>query len=95
VRHATGISRIKIYSQKMDDGSYALVIEDDGPGIRPDEKERIFKQGYGKNTGLGLTLAREILLVTNIQICENGEFGKGARFEISIPPESWRMKTRE
>ena len=95
MRHATGISRIEIYSQKMDDGSYALVIEDDGPGIRPDEKERIFKQGYGKNTGLGLTLAREILLVTNIQICENGEFGKGARFEISIPPESWRMKTRE
>ena len=94
MRHATGISRIRIQSLEQDDGSLAVIIEDDGPGVRPDEKERIFKQGYGKNTGLGLTLAREILLVTDIRISENGEYGKGARFEICIPPESWRKKSQ-
>jgi signal transduction histidine kinase len=47
--------------------------------------ERIFEQGFGKNTGLGLFLSREILAITGITITENGVPGKGARFEITVP----------
>ncbi len=93
LRHAAGLTRIGIYSEEQEDGSLLLIIEDDGPGVRPDEKERIFKQGYGKNTGLGLTLAREILSVTDITIHENGIYGSGARFEIRIPQKSWRKRS--
>ena len=49
-------------------------------------KERIFLKGVGKNTGYGLFLAREILGITEISIRETGTSGKGARFEILVPP---------
>jgi K+-sensing histidine kinase KdpD len=52
-----------------------------------DEKERIFERGFGKNTGLGMFLVREILTLTGITISETGEPGRGARFEILVPPE--------
>jgi len=67
-----------------------LVFDDDGVGVPADQKELIFNHGFGKNTGLGLALSREILAVTNIRILETGISGKGARFEVHIPPQSWR-----
>ena len=68
-----------------------IVCEDDGNGIHRDEKVKIFERGYGKNTGLGLFLSREILDITGITITENGEPGTGARFEMTVPNGAWRM----
>ncbi len=48
-----------------------IVCEDDGDGIPDDKKEMIFEKNFGKNTGLGLFLAREILSITGITIQEN------------------------
>jgi signal transduction histidine kinase len=67
-----------------------VVWKDNGIGIATDEKERIFERGFGKNTGLGLFLVREILSLTGITITENGEPGKGARFEIVVPNGAYR-----
>ena len=53
--------------------------------------ERIFERGYGKNTGLGVFLSREILSITGITITENGVPGKGARFEITVPKGMYRF----
>jgi len=50
------------------------------------EKEKIFERGYGKNTGMGLFLSREIPAITGISITGNGEPGKGARFAIRVLP---------
>lgn len=74
---------------------YLIVCEDDGIGIVPEEKERIFDRGFGKNTGLGLALSREILDITGIRIRETGEAGKGARFEITVPKDIWRTTGKE
>jgi PAS domain S-box-containing protein len=68
-----------------------LLCEDNGDGIIAEEKEKIFERGFGKNTGLGLALSREILSITGITIKETGEPGKGARFEIFIPGGDWRQ----
>jgi len=59
------------------------------------EKEKIFNQGYGKNTGLGLFLSREILALTGMTIRETGTPGKGARFEILVPIGAYRFIGRE
>jgi signal transduction histidine kinase len=64
---------------------------DDGVGIPDDEKEKIFTRGFGKNTGYGLFLIREILSITGFSIKENGVSGKGAQFIISIPQNSLRF----
>ncbi|HWQ66600.1 MAG TPA: histidine kinase N-terminal 7TM domain-containing protein [Methanospirillum sp.] len=85
MRHGTSVSRIHITSFEGEDG-YLLVYEDNGGGIEPEFKERIFSQGFGKNTGYGLFLVREILSITSITIQETGEYGSGVRFEMRIPP---------
>lgn len=68
-----------------------LVCEDNGAGISEDDKKHLFTRGFGKHTGLGLFLSREILSITGITITENGEAGKGARFEITVPKENYRV----
>jgi PAS domain S-box-containing protein len=68
-----------------------LVFEDDGPGVERSEKELIFEKGHGRGTGLGLFLSREILAITGITILENGEQGKGARFEMRVPQQCYRF----
>ena len=67
------------------------VYEDNGVGVLPKDKPLIFNRGFGKNTGLGMFLAREILAITGMTIQEVGEAGKGARFEICIPKGAWRF----
>ena len=89
VRHGGMITTIR-FSGEEQRGAYHIVCEDDGMGVPAGEKEQIFEQGYGKNTGLGLFLAREILAITGITIRETGEPGKGARFEIVVPKGTWR-----
>jgi PAS domain S-box-containing protein len=69
-----------------------LVCEDNGPGIPDEDKERIFEAGYGKNTGYGLFLAREILSITGLSVRESGIAGKGSRFEIHIPDGEFRYQ---
>ena len=84
------ITTIRIYSRKSD-GGLVIFVEDDGNGVPSEEKEKIFDWGFGKNTGLGLALSREILDMTGITIQENGEPGEGARFEIRIPTGYWSV----
>jgi PAS domain S-box-containing protein len=90
IRHGESISRIRIYCVRQ--GPDLLVIfGDDGQGILPEDKERIFRRGFGKHTGLGLFLTREILAITRIEITETGEYEKGARFELRIPAGLYRF----
>jgi PAS domain S-box-containing protein len=89
VRHGGKVKTIRFSVEKRG-GMHVVVCEDDGDGVPADEKERIFDRGFGKNTGLGLTLAREILDITGITIKECGEPGKGARFEMTVPEGNWR-----
>ena len=82
---------IRVLSQESD-ASLTIICEDDGVGITAEDKKKLFTKGFGKNTGLGLFLSREILAITGITITENGVPGKGARFEITVPKGMWRIK---
>jgi signal transduction histidine kinase len=90
VRYGGKITTIR-FSVEDHDGDHIMVCEDDGDGIIDEEKERIFERGFGKNTGLGLTLSQEILSITGITIRETGEPGKGARFEMTVPKGAYRF----
>jgi len=67
-----------------------LVIEDNGVGIPPEEKNMIFDRGYGKGSGLGLFLVREVLSITGMSIRETGTSGQGTRYEIMVPKGAYR-----
>jgi len=90
VRHGGEISRISVTSSGAP-GGLMIVYTDDGTGIPAAEKEKIFRKGFGKNTGLGLFLVREILAITGITIRETGVEGEGARFEIFVPEGEYRF----
>ncbi|MCX5912353.1 MAG: PAS domain S-box protein, partial [Deltaproteobacteria bacterium] len=90
VRHGGHVTRIKISSQRVGD-SMLIVYEDDGVGISAEDKKRLFEKGFGKNTGYGLFLIREILAITGITITERGQAGKGVRFEMLVPSGTWRL----
>jgi signal transduction histidine kinase len=93
VRHGGNVSKINLCCSE-DHHGLSLVLTDDGIGIPIKDKERIFSPGYGKNTGLGLFLIREILNMTQITIKENGTEGQGARFELQVPRGTFRHKNR-
>ncbi|ACL16834.1 ATP-binding protein [Methanosphaerula palustris] len=88
--HGATVTEISISSLPDEDGML-LVVEDDGQGVPEALKEKIFSMGYGSSTGYGLFLIREILDMTGITIRENGTPGAGARFEMKIPLENYRM----
>ena len=89
-RHGGHVTEIAVGCEHASD-ELVIIVEDNGVGIIPEDKERIFEKGYGKNTGFGLFLAREILSITGITIRETGLRGAGARFEITVPREMWRI----
>jgi signal transduction histidine kinase len=89
VRHGNTATEIRL-SLHPEGESLQLVVEDNGAGIPPEDKEKVFERGFGKGTGWGLFLVRDILAVTGATIIENGEPGKGARFLIRFPPGTFR-----
>ncbi|MEI7649760.1 MAG: ATP-binding protein, partial [Methanomicrobiales archaeon] len=90
VRYGGKITTIRFSVEEAGD-DHLIICEDDGDGVIAEEKEKIFERGFGKNTGLGLALSREILSITGITLRETGEPGKGARFEMTVPKGAWRI----
>jgi two-component system, OmpR family, sensor histidine kinase ChvG len=81
-----------------------IVVDDDGPGVRPDALEKIFErfytdrpeeQGFGQNSGLGLSISRQIIEAHGGRIRAENRVGLaadggeprivGARFVIRLP----------
>lgn len=80
-------------------GGVRVVVEDSGPGIPDDVRERLFEPFFTtkeKGTGLGLTLSREIVTEHGGELSlETSSLG-GAAFVVALPPEgSERPAPRE
>jgi signal transduction histidine kinase len=89
-RHGSRVTTVKLTARGSVNG-YSIFYEDDGIGVRTEDKGRIFLKGFGNDSGLGLYLGRQILDITGIKIEEIGEPSKGARFQISVPENKWRI----
>ncbi|PWR73241.1 hybrid sensor histidine kinase/response regulator [Methanospirillum lacunae] len=90
-RHGKYVTRSR-FSCRDENECLIIVYEDNGVGIDTREKDRVFDRGYGKNTGFGLFLAKEILAISGESITEKGEPGKGVVFEIRFQPGSFRRR---
>jgi len=84
------IRKIRFFSKESFEELH-VICEDDGVGISPDKKEKIFHRQLFQNSGLDMYLSREILSITGISIRETGTFGKGARFELRVPEGAYRF----
>lgn len=91
IRHGGNVKKIR-FSCTERENTLDIICEDDGAGVQDYEKACIFDHGYGKHTGIGLFLSKEILSITGISIRENGSPGNGARFEITVPAGKFRLR---
>ena len=92
LRHGGQVTRIGFSTSAAENG-LILVYEDNGVGITVEDKRRLFEKGFGKHTGLGLFLTREIPAITGISIVESGKPGHGVQFEMSLPRAGYRFSS--
>jgi signal transduction histidine kinase len=87
VRHASG--HVRIASQRS--GRICeILVEDDGGGVPPEDRERVFERFYrrasdGGGAGLGLAIVRWIAHAHNGTVTVGDAPGGGARFTASLP----------
>jgi PAS domain S-box-containing protein len=90
INHGEKVTTIRLSTRKTDSG-LTILCEDDGVGIPVHEKDMIFSPGFGRNSGYGLFLVREILGITGATIREIGQEGTGALFEIAVPKDAYKV----
>src|SRR5215212_2111703 len=69
-------------------GRVCVAVDDNGPGVAPDERERIFRPFWSRDdsgTGLGLAIAHELAAALGGRIELETERGKGSRFQLVLP----------
>jgi two-component system sensor histidine kinase DctS len=76
-------------SLEQDEEVCSVLVEDNGPGISPEVRERMFERGYstkeGASRGLGLYLIKSIVDKGGGRIQVDSEQGRGASIMITLP----------
>lgn len=71
-----------------DVGQVRLTVSDNGPGIPPEQRHRIFRPFFttkASGTGLGLSLTQKIIVTHNGRVTAGEVEGGGARIEVTLP----------
>ena len=71
-------------------GGIVLAVQDDGPGIPPDQLKRVFEPFFStkfSGTGLGLAIARSLVEQHGGTLQVDSEVGKGTNFYLILPGE--------
>jgi CheY-like chemotaxis protein/anti-sigma regulatory factor (Ser/Thr protein kinase) len=87
------VLRVRAERQDATDPFLRVEIEDTGPGISPDEQDKLFRhfeqtktgQQAGTGTGLGLAISQEFVRLMGGAITVNSQVGKGSVFLIHLP----------
>ena len=85
-----GPGAIVISTAALGSDAIELTIQDDGPGVPPDLRDKIFDPGFttkprGVGTGLGLAIVQSTLAAHGGSIELTSEIGEGSCFRIVLP----------
>jgi signal transduction histidine kinase len=91
-REALGdAGKVVVRARHLRDHSIEVSISDNGPGIPPDKRERIFEAYFTtreKGTGLGLAIVKHNVELYGGQVRVESELGNGAKFSLTFPAKS-------
>lgn len=94
---------VRVTCRRTRNAMVEILVDDDGPGIRPGAMEKIFErfytdrpeQGFGQNSGLGLSISKQIVEAHGGRIWAENRAGRpdssgdtpiaGARFIVRLP----------
>jgi signal transduction histidine kinase len=77
-------------------GEVRVSVADTGPGIAPEDRDRIFEEfqqteagvGHHEGTGLGLALSKQFVELHGGRIWLDSELGHGSTFTFALPARS-------
>ena len=81
----------RVWVKAEDEGGHVVIeVADNGPGIPPEDRERIFEpfqttKGSGEGSGLGLFVCRNIVNAWSGRVTVDERPGGGARFRVTLP----------
>jgi signal transduction histidine kinase len=93
IRHSPRDATVRLAVRPVAGGA-SLVVDDAGPGVRPEDRERVFDRFWRApgappgGTGLGLAIARWIAEHHDGSIAVHASDAGGARFEVRLPAGS-------
>ncbi|MGH2850164.1 MAG: sensor histidine kinase, partial [Solirubrobacteraceae bacterium] len=91
LRHTPPGTHITASTRSLPDGTAELVVADDGPGIAPDVREKLFERfvrgagDRGGSFGLGLAIVEAVVHVHGGTVTVDESPHNGARFTIHLP----------
>ncbi len=90
IRYSRAGSRVHVRCLNTD-GTAMLIVDDEGPGIAPEERARVFERFYrvvgneSTGSGLGLSIVKSIAEIHGGTVhVQEGPGGKGSSFVVSI-----------
>ena len=83
-----GEKKIKVRVSKAMDNQVEIIVEDTGPGISPEIKDRLFEPFIttkAAGMGIGLSVSKNIVEAHGGRIRVEDRPGEGARFQVVLP----------
>jgi signal transduction histidine kinase len=82
---------IQLQARFLRNESIEICVRDDGPGIPPDKRERIFEAYYTtkeRGTGLGLSMVKHNTELYGGTVQVESALGKGTKFTLTFPSKT-------
>jgi two-component system sensor histidine kinase KdpD len=91
IRYTPAGGRVRITTESRD-GTVSVSVADTGPGIPPEQQDKIFERfaqsanaDYAGAAGLGLAIVRDVVQAHGGRIHLDSEVGRGTRFTLELP----------